>query len=264
MEEQMNEPLNQQKPLSKRSNVIPVYGALSFAVLIAIVGAAMMTLTSSPQMKGAALLWIPAALQLVAGVWFGPFLGLLSGGLGAYAAGIIAYGGWGLVDIIMNPIAGGIANSLLPAVLFRLFKIDPTFGASPKDIKKAMFSILSLLVVVFAIGVLPIYVKELSIWAYIAAIVLLLVGSPILLNKLTINKIDFFVALIIAIISCFFSALLGTFGVVVSGNTWQAAILGTGIGWFLGDTVSAFLGIYALVYFTERALKMGLVKKYWP
>lgn len=259
----MNESLNNQEPLSKRSNAIPVYGALSFAVSIAIVGAVMMALTSSPQMKGAALLWIPAALQLVAGVWFGPFLGLLAGGLGAYAAGIIAYGGWGLVDIIMNPIAGGIANAWLPAVLFRLFKINPTFGASPKDIRKAIFSTVSLLVIVFAIGVLPVYVKELSIWAYIADILLLLVGAPILLNKLTINKIGFIAALIIAIISCFFSALIGSFGVVVSGNTWQAAFIGTGIGWFFGDTASAFLGIYALVYFTERALKMGLVKKYW-
>lgn len=259
----MSELNNQQEPLTKRSSAIPIYGALSFAVLIAIIGAAMMTFTSSPQMKGAALLWLPAALQLVAGVWFGPFLGLIAGGLGAYAAGIIAYGGWGLVDIIMNPIAGGLANAWLPAILFRMFKINPTFNASPKDMVKAIYSILSLIIIVFAIGILPVYVKSIAYWAYFVAIVLLLVGAPILLHNLKINKGHFVIAIIISIVICLISAIIGSFGVVVSGNTWQAALVGTGLGWFLGDTVSAFLGIYALVYFTERAEKMGLVKKYW-
>ena len=59
----------------------------------------MMNVTSSPSMKGA-MLWV--ALQLVAGVWLGPVRGMIAGGLGAYAAGILAYGGWGLADIIMT------------------------------------------------------------------------------------------------------------------------------------------------------------------
>ncbi len=259
----MTEIINNQKPLTKRSSAIPIYGALSFSVLIALIGAAMMTLTSSPQMKGAALLWLPAALQLVAGVWFGPMLGLFAGGIGAYAAGIIAYGGWGLADIIMNPIAGGIANAWLPAILFRVFKINPTFGSSPKDINKALFSITSLLVIVFVIGILPIYVSSISNLAYIVAIILLIIGAPILLYNLNINRVKFIIAVIISVFICLVSAIIGSFGIVLSGNTWQAALIGTGIGWFLGDTVSAFLGIYALVYFTERALNMGLVKKYW-
>ncbi len=96
-----------------------------FIVSIAVIGAIMMTLTSSPTAKGASFLWLPAALQLMAGVWLGPWLGFIAGGLGAYLAGILAYGGWGLVDIIMNPVAGGFANSLLPAVLFRFLGVDP-------------------------------------------------------------------------------------------------------------------------------------------
>lgn len=259
----MNLQNSSNQPITKRSKMLPVYGAISFAVLIAIVGAAMMTLTSSPQMKGAALLWLPAALQLVAGVWFGPRLGLLSGGLGAYAAGIIAYGGWGLVDIILNPVAGGLANSWLPAILFRLFKINPTFDASPKDIGKAIYSIVALIVMVFGIGLLPILIESVGSWAYIVAILLLVIGSPILLKNLNINKPHFILAIIISIFICALSAAIGTAGIVLSGNTWQAAFIGTGIGWFLGDTVSAFLGIYALVYFTKRASEMGLVIKYW-
>src|SRR5437868_15052134 len=74
-----------------------------FTVSIAAIGAIMMTLTSSPTAKGASFLWLPAALQLMAGVWLGPIRGMIAGGLGAYLAGILAYGGWGLVDIIMNP-----------------------------------------------------------------------------------------------------------------------------------------------------------------
>ena len=66
-----------------------------FTILIALLGAAMMTVTSSPLMKGASFLWLPAALQLIAGVWLGPIRGFIAGGIGAQAASVIAYGGLG-------------------------------------------------------------------------------------------------------------------------------------------------------------------------
>jgi hypothetical protein len=245
--------------LQYRDKSTKTYGAIVFAVLIAVIGAFMMTLTSSPQMKGAAMLWIPAALQLIAGVWFGPTRGLLAGGLGAYAAGIIAYGGWGLVDIIMNPIAGGIANAWLPAILFMQFKINPDFGADSKNIKSAIFRILGVLIFVIAIGILPIFIKNIEPWVfYVIAVFVLLAGMPIILWKVKINKIDFFIAVLIVIFISAVSAAIGSFGVVVAGNTWEAALIGTGLGWFLGDLVSCFLGLYMLAYFTERARKMGL------
>ena len=111
----------------KREKSIQNYAAIALTIVITAVGWVMMTFTSSPQMKGAAFLWLPAALQLIVGVWFGPIKGLLIGGIGAYFAGGFAYGGWGLVDIILNPIAGGIANSFLPGLLFRFFKNKTRF-----------------------------------------------------------------------------------------------------------------------------------------
>jgi MFS family permease len=233
------------------------YGAIIFAVFIAVIGALMMTITSGPQMKGAAFLWLPAALQLIAGVWFGPTRGFLAGGLGAYAAGIIAYGGWGLVDIIMNPIAGGLANSMLPALLFRSFKINPDFGGEPKDILRASLRLLLLLIIVIFFGFLPIIVNV-GKWAYVIALFVLIAGIPILMAKLKINKRDFTIAGFVCVISCLVSALIGSSGVVVSGQTWKAALIGTGLGWFLGDTVSCFLGLYALAYYTRRARNIGL------
>jgi hypothetical protein len=242
-----------------RDKSTKTYGAIVFAVLIAVIGAFMMTLTSSPQMKGAAMLWIPAALQLIAGVWFGPTRGLLAGGLGAYAAGIIAYGGWGLVDIIMNPIAGGIANSWLPAILFTLFKIDPEFGTDVKNMKSAIFRILSILIFVLIIGVLPIFIENVKAWKfYVLAIAILLIGLPLIMWKLKIDRIKFLFAVIIVIIISALSAAIGSFGVVVGGNTWEGALIGTGLGWFLGDLVSCFLGLYMLAYFSKRAKSMGL------
>jgi hypothetical protein len=242
-----------------RDKSTKTYGAIVFAVLIAVIGAFMMTLTSSPQMKGAAMLWIPAALQLIAGVWFGPKRGLLAGGLGAYAAGIIAYGGWGLVDIIMNPIAGGIANAWLPAILFMKLKINPDFGADSKNIKAAIFRILAILLFVIAIGILPLFLKNIESWVfYVGASVVLLAGMPLILWNIKINKVHFFIAVIIVIVISAISALIGSYGVVVGGNTWEGALIGTGLGWFLGDLVSCFLGLYMLAYFTERARNMGL------
>lgn len=244
-----------------RSGVIQNYGAILFAVLIAVIGALMMTITSSPQMKGAAFLWIPASLQLVAGVWFGSRRGLLAGGLGAYAAGIIAYGGWGLVDIIMNPIAGGFANSLLPAILFRVFKINPDFGGKTDQLRKGFFIVFSLLLIVIFIGLLPLY-TSIGNWAYIIAGFLLIFGPSIFLSGIKINKRDFILAIIISIIISAISALIGVYGVIISGNTFMGALLGTGVGWFLGDTVSCFLGIYILASFTQRARAKGLFRDY--
>jgi hypothetical protein len=240
-----------------REKKIQTYGAIIFAVFIAVIGAVMMTITSSPQMKGAAFLWLPAALQLIAGVWFGPVRGFFAGGLGAYGAGIIAYGGWGLVDIIMNPIAGGFANSMLPAIFFRLFHINPDFGGEPKDVLKASLRLSGLLGIVILFGLLPLFTK-ISLWAYVLALLFLTLSLPIFLFKLKINKRDFIIAGIICVVICLISALIGTFGLVVSGQAWKAALIGTGLGWFLGDTVSCFLGLYALAYFTKRARRAGL------
>lgn len=241
-----------------RDESLKTYGAILFAVLIAVIGAFMMTLTSSPQMKGAAMLWIPAALQLIAGVWFGPTRGLLAGGLGAYAAGIIAYGGWGLVDIIMNPIAGGIANAWLPAILFSVFKINPDFGAETKAMKTAVIRISIVLLFVIGIGILPLFITSIDFWAYIIAIIVLLTGMPFILWKVKINKIHFLIAALICVFISAISAIIGSFGIVVGGNSWEGALIGTGLGWFLGDTVSCFLGLYMLAYFTKRARKMGI------
>ncbi|MEI6088996.1 MAG: hypothetical protein WCR42_00940 [bacterium] len=241
-----------------RDESMKTYGAIVFAVLITVIGAFMMTLTSSPQWKGASMLWIPAALQLIAGVWFGPKRGLLAGGLGAYAAGIIAYGGWGLVDIIMNPLAGGIANAWLPAILFSMFKINPDFGAETKAMKTAVIRISIVLLFVLGIGVLPLFIIGLDIWAYIIAMIVLLGGMPLILWKVRINKTQFLLAVLICFVISSISAFIGSVGAVVAGYPWKAALLGTGLGWFLGDTISCFLGLYMLAYFTKRARKMGL------
>lgn len=240
-----------------RDKTIRNYATVVFGVAIAIVGAGMMTLTSSPMMKGAAFLWLPAALQLMSGVWLGPLRGLLAGGLGAYAAGIIAYQGWGLPDIIMNPIAGGFANSLLPGLLFKWLKIDPSFGSEGGDIKRAAFRILGLLVTVVVLAVV-LKLIGLGLWGYVPPLVFLM-AAPLFLAGLKVNKRDFILAFIIAVVISFISAAIGVIGVVVSGQTLEAAIFGTGLGWFLGDTVSCILGLYILASFTNRARKRGLV-----
>lgn len=253
--------LNKMEYSNFREKSLSTYGAILLTVLIATVGAIMMSITSSPQMKGAAMLWLPAAFQLIAGIWFGPAKGLLIGGIGAYAAGIIAYGGWGLVDIIMNLIAGGVANAWLPAILFKLFNINPSFNANPKDIMKSTIILVVIFILVLCLGILPLYIKDIKIWSYILAILLMIIAIPIAFRNIKINKIQFLIAFLICILVSAVSALIGSYGVVVGGNNWQAAILGTGIGWFLGDTVSCFLGLYILAYYTEKAVSFGIIKK---
>ena len=144
--------------VSKRNPALPAVFALVLGTAIALIGLAMMTIGSSPTVKGASFIWLPAALQLVAGVWLGPFLGFLAGGLGAYAAGILAYGGWGIVDIIMNPIAGGFANAVLPWILFKALRIDPGIGVVDKqDLRRNIPKAILLTVVVLLAGLANIW-----------------------------------------------------------------------------------------------------------
>ncbi len=245
---------------SLEKNSIAFQATIFFVVSIAAIGAIMMTLTSSPTAKGASFLWIPAALQLMAGVWLGPKRGMIAGGLGAYLAGILAYGGWGLVDIIMNLVAGGFANALLPAVLFRILRVDPTFGtqssSDPKDILRAAGRLTTLLgvVLILAFAMRPL---NIGLWGYVPPLALLLL-TPLIFRGLRLRKHDFVLGFIICIIVSAVSALIGSWGQVVGGQTWQAALLGTGAGWFLGDTVSAVLGLYMLAAFTDRAREAGI------
>jgi hypothetical protein len=243
---------------SQREPRLAYYGALMFAVLIAIIGSVMMTATSSPSMKGAALLWLPAALQLIAGVWFGPWLGLLAGGVGAYAAGILAYGGWGLPDIIQNLIAGGVANAFLPGLLFRVFRIDPTFGSQPRNVASALIRLIGILglTLVFAFAGNALHW---GLVGYIPSVVLVCI-SPLFLIDLRIKRTSLIAGFLIVIVSCVFSASLGCVGSMVAGLNLKASIYSVGIGWFFGDTVSAILGLYVLAVLTKRADAFGLYK----
>lgn len=245
--------------VAKRDPALRGRFALIMAVAIAAIGWVMMTIGSSPSVKGASFLWLPAALQLVAGVWLGPWWGLLAGGLGAYAAGILAYGGWGIVDIIMNPIAGGFANAMLPALLFAALRIDPTFGTKkPSDVFSGAIRILVLTILVLAAGLLNIALKLPSPWGFALPLVVLVVGAFALLRGLTLNMRDFILGVVVAVIACAVSAFIGAIGATVGGKPFAAALVDPGIGWFAGDTVSAILGLFLLPMFTQRLRDAGI------
>jgi len=231
------------------------------AVAIAAIGWVMMTISSSPTVKGASFLWLPAALQLVAGVWLGPWLGAVAGGLGAYAAGILAYGGWGIVDIIMNPIAGGIANAMLPAFLFRALKIDPTMGAEkPADVLVGAVRLLILTVLVLAAGLLNMVLDWPMPWGFVLPLAVVFVGGPVLLRGLRLNRRDLVLGVLVAIVISAVSALIGAIGATVGGKPLLAALMDPGLGWFSGDTISAVLGLYLLPLYTERLRQAGIAE----
>jgi hypothetical protein len=247
--------------ISKRDPALRVGFAIFMAVAIAAIGWVMMTISSSPTVKGASFLWLPAALQLVAGIWLGPLYGTLAGGIGAYAAGILAYGGWGLVDIIQNPIAGGLANALLPWILFKALKIDPTLGAKkPGDVLSGAIRALILTVLVLAAGMLSKALGLTGVLGFLLPLVVLLVGARLLLSNLALNMRDFGLGLVVAVIACLVSALIGAIGATVGGKPFAAALIDPGVGWFAGDTVSAILGLYLLPLYTTRLRNAGIAE----
>jgi hypothetical protein len=240
--------------------------AVFFTVTIAAVGAMLMSVTSSPTAKGASFLWLPAALQLIAGVWLGPVRGAIVGGLGAYLAGILNYGGWGLRDIIMNLIAGGVTNAFLPSVLFSAWRIDPTLGAIdavPKtgvaiDVKGWRLFMLFWLVMItaFVLGKF-----NLGLWGYAGPFFILVLAPALVLDISIGRRQDFVKAAIVVSLASACSALLGSWAQVLTvGQSWFAALSGTGLGWFLGNATSCILGLYVLAAYTKTAREYGLCK----
>jgi hypothetical protein len=191
----------------------------------------------------------------------GPWWGLLAGGLGAYAAGILAYGGWGIVDIIMNPIAGGVANAMLPAFMFTYLKIDPTFGAKkPGDVIDGAVRMLILTVLVLGAGLLNTTLNLPSPWGFAIPLVVLVAGAFLLLRNLTLNTRDLALGVVVAVVACLVSAVIGAIGATVGGKPFAAALVDPGIGWFAGDLVSAVLGLFLLPMFTQRLRDAGIAR----
>lgn len=250
----------------RRDESIRQISTAAFAVAIAVVGAIMMGVTSSPTVKGAALLWLPAALQLMAGVWLGPWRGFVAGAVGAQAAGVMAYGGWAPSDWIMNFFAGGFANAFLPALLFSALRIDPSFPSGSDERPSAsipLFSVFAMAIVAVAIALFqrPIFASfgfsDLGAWGY--GLPLLVVALIPFLMRGNYGRLSrFSLAAAVAVLCCLISAAIGVLGAMVGGQSLTGAVTTVGIGWFLGDTVSAILGLYALASLTEWARDQGI------
>lgn len=239
-----------------------------FTAAIAVVGAIMMSVTSSAAMKGASFLWLPASLQLIAGVWLGPVRGAIAGGVGAYLAGIMAYGGFGPPDIVNNLIAGGIANAWLPGILFRSLRIDPTAWRSGAKLSKGV----SVVLLIAAIAALFAIVFQLFIksrvpesWGSLgfALPLVFVLFAPQLLLKTKANR-HYVLAVLVAILCSFISAGFGVVGTMMTGQPFPVAVFATGLGWFLGDTVSAILGVAALGEFHQDAVTKGIAPRVSP
>lgn len=247
--------------VSKRDPALKNAFTVFMIVAIAAIGYIMMTVGSSPTVKGASFIWLPAALQLTAGVWLGWKRGFIAGALGAYAAGILAYGGWGIVDIIMNPIAGGIANAALPALLFTVMKIDPTFGTHhPEDVLSGAVRALILALLVLAAGLLNMALNLPVPWGFLLPLVVLFIGARFLFSGLSLNQADLSKAIFVAVVACLLSAFIGAIGATVGGKPFAASLIDPGIGWFAGDTVSAILGLYLLPLYTARLREAGIAE----
>jgi hypothetical protein len=247
--------------VSKRDPAVKAGFAIFMAVAIAAIGYIMMTVGSSPTVKGASFLWLPAALQLAAGIWLGPVYGTLAAGLGAYAAGILAYGGWGITDIIQNPIAGGFANALLPWLLFKAMRIDATLGTDkPGDVLKGAVRMVILAVLVVAAGLINMALKLPNPWGYVVPLVILAVGAFVLLRGVKIERRHFIPAIVVAVVACLVSAFIGAIGATVGGKPFGAALIDPGVGWFAGDTVSAILGLFLLPLYTSRLRDAGIAE----
>jgi hypothetical protein len=175
-------------------------------------------------------------------------------------AGIIAYGGWAPADWIMNFLAGGFANSLLPYYMFKWFRIDPRFGSKLDALWRASVILLIVIIVVIVVALAQFFFGQsiglTGAWGYLLPFMLTLT-VPLFWRTISLSTRDFIKGIVVAVVISFVSAAIGTWGAVVGGQTWYAAVVATGVGWFWGDAVSAIVGLYVLAQFTQRAQMAG-------
>lgn len=243
--------------VSKRDPRVKAQFAIFMGAAIAALGWVMMTISSSPTVKGASFLWLPAALQLAVGVWLGPGWGFLAAGFGAYLSGILNYGGWGPLDLTQNLVAGGFANAMLPALLFRALRVDPTLGANkPGDVLKGSIWLVVIGFAAMLVGNLGLT----GLMAFVPPLLVILVGAFFLLRGLTLDGRSLILAVIIAVVSCAASAFIGALGAFwfAGKPSLMVALADPGIGWFAGDTVSAILGLYLLAMYTPFLKTKGV------
>ena len=91
-------------------------------------------------------------------------------------------------------------------------------------------------------------------------LVALVVGAPLLLRDIKIERRYFIPAVGVAVFVCLVSALIGAIGATVGGKPFGAALIDPGIGWFAGDTVSAILGLFLLPLYTARLRDAGIAE----
>jgi integral membrane sensor domain MASE1 len=77
---------------------------------------------------------------------------------------------------------------------------------------------------------------------------------------LSLNQGDFLKAVFVAVVVCLLSAFIGAIGATVGGKPFAASLIDPGVGWFVGDTVSAILGLYLLPLYTVRLREAGIAE----
>jgi len=85
-------------------------------------------------------------------------------------------------------------------------------------------------------------------------------GAFVLLRDVKIEQRHFLPAVFVAVFVCVVSALIGAIGATVGGKPFGAALVDPGIGWFVGDTVSAILGLFLLPLYTTRLREAGIAE----
>ena len=140
-------------------------------------------------------------------------------------------------------------------------KIDATLGTDkPGDVLKGAVRILILTALVLAAGLANIFLNLPSPWGFVTPLIVLGAGAFVLLRDVKIEQRHFLPAVFVAVFVCLVSALIGAIGATVGGKPFGAALVDPGIGWFVGDTVSAILGLFLLPLYTTRLREAGIAE----
>lgn len=182
------------------------------------------------------LFWLPAVIQLAAGLKLGPVRGPAAAVIGSYVAAAFFYGGWGPIAFTNYAVVGGFVISVMPRLLLHFLRIDPLRNANVQPIDRISLGLPFFLAAAILFGLSPLVWDSAPLAYILASLLLLIVGYSVAARFL--GRRNTLLVILVFVLSFSGSLMIGLLTgnaatVPILENSWLPySLWGTGFGLF--------------------------------
>ena len=232
------------------------YETLLFTAAIASFTFAAESIARGNLISASAILPLITAVQLLAGVWLGPFRGTAAATVGGFLGYELGSAGGSFTQACLDPIvAGGVVNSLLPSLLLLLLRISVRRESDTSSVGKNFLAVSGFLacIILAASGSGSIPGTK---WLEHIPVLFVCTAGVLLFLHMVKGKQKKFLLLEVVLLSCLESALMGAAVAAAQHQGWAGSSISAGISWFAWDLSYSLLGLCILNSFGVGANRL--------